>query len=69
MTCPRCGHVADPALSLKGVHLCAQCGMAVVDERGGWRQAMFRDLDDLTPSELQQLRAVSAPLMRPGTSR
>ncbi len=64
MTCPRCGTDAEPALTVKHVHICAHCGMAVVGD-GPWRNALYQDVASLSTSELHALRVASAPLMRP----
>lgn len=65
MTCPRCSVAADPVLTVRGVHICAACGMAVVDEGDAWRNAVYADVADLTAAEMHDLRVASAPLMRP----
>ncbi len=66
MTCPSCHAMAEPALTVQGVSVCARCGMTVMADGGMWRQATFADIEPLSAAELLQLRKASAPLARPG---
>ena len=60
MTCPACATVAEPALTLGEVHICAHCGMSVAHGQ----RATYRDVAGFTSDELSQLRAVSGPITR-----
>ncbi len=69
MTCPACQVTADPARTVQGVSVCAQCGMALMAEGETWRLATFADIEPLSGADLLQLRRASAPIARPGRRR
>jgi len=66
LTCPVCGHVAEPAAHVATIAICASCGASLnVSISGEVTRATALDTDNLSLSDLQVLRRARAAIARP----
>ena len=66
LTCPVCGHVAEPAAHVATIAICASCGASLnVGIDGQVTRATALDTDALSQVDLQALRRARAAIARP----
>ena len=66
LTCPICGHVAEPAAHVATIAICASCGASLnVSITGEVTRATALDTDNLSLGDLQVLRRARAAMARP----
>jgi len=65
MTCPNCATDAEPALQIRDVAICANCGASVYVHDGHIRPMRFSDTESLDIAEMAQLRKARAAIVRP----
>ncbi len=66
LTCPVCGHVAEPAAHVATIAICASCGASLnVSIDGQVTRATALDTDYLSLADLQVLRRARAAIARP----
>ena len=65
LTCPACTRTAEPALTLRDLAICGNCGATLVTRDGEVQAALHSDVQDLTPIELANMRAARGAIARP----
>jgi len=66
VTCPVCGHVAEPAAHVATIAICASCGASLnVSITGEVTRATALDTDALSAADVQVLRRARAAIARP----
>ncbi len=66
LTCPVCGHVAEPAAHVATIAICGSCGASLnVSIDGEVTRATALDTEALSVADLQVLRRARAAIARP----
>ena len=65
MTCPKCATDAVPALQIRDVAICSNCGASVFIHEGKVRLMRFSDTETFDVAEMAQLRNARATIARP----